>query len=92
MGVGAVAVSRPPRGDARCPLCHYPHAPGVDCPPKGVWLVALLCRHCNPRSGHYCRAHRDLRPAKPKPLAVVDAHEAQVAARGRYEHDETEED
>ncbi len=71
-------MSRPPRATA------------VPVPAEllGVWLVALLCRHCNPRSGHYCRAHRDLRPAKPKPLAVVDAHEAQVAARSRYEHDD----
>jgi hypothetical protein len=26
-------------------------------PPKLVWLVLALCKHCNPRTGRYCTAH-----------------------------------
>ncbi len=60
----------------------------VRVPPEllGVWLVAELCNRCRPRSGHYCQAHRDLRP-KPRVVAVVDAGEAQAAVRNRYDHD-----
>jgi hypothetical protein len=28
--------------------------------PAGVWLVMLLCEHCNERTGRYCTDHNHL--------------------------------
>ncbi len=53
-----VSVGWPP-----CTECPYKHAPGVECPPGGVWLVATLCGACRADTGHYCRRHSGPRNA-----------------------------
>jgi hypothetical protein len=52
------------------PCCPYRHRVTTACPPAGAWLVLLLCHHCNPKTGLYCKTHRDrTMPA----LQLVDA-------------------
>lgn len=44
-----------------CTDCGARHAPGVACPPVGVWLVLTLCPYCRADTGHYCLEHRGRR-------------------------------
>lgn len=52
----------------RRPGCIARHLPTVDCPPRGVWLVARFCPACT--GAVYCVRHATHEYGRPK-LTVV---------------------
>jgi hypothetical protein len=60
-------------GWPQLPCCPHRHPVSVACPPTGAWLVLALCHHCDPKTGRYCKAHRDrIADTEPLPAPTQD--------------------